>query len=256
MQAGDRDGDGLYVGSDQLQLNGGAIRHATTEQDADLTHAQPGQNGDFPNHRVDGSLGSTSLPPEPTNLTATGQDLNVRLAWDAPALTSDVTHHEYRHKKMSETEYPETWTEIADSAQGEDNEDGFTVTSLTNGIAYDFQVRAVNEAGASDPSDEASAVSGAGLGICDCTRGIQVAIHYEIPGVDDCADATARHLSDVVDIVFADNLPGGLKAGDFVGLSSTTLVSVYDSPQLTELPDGIFNGLSSVSTISLPRLYA
>lgn len=250
VQAGDRDANGLYVRPNQLQLNGGAIKHATTGRDANLNHPKPGQNGDFPNHKVDGGPVATSNPPKPANLAAQGQDGAVRLSWDAPPSTAVVTHHEYRHKESTETAYPATWTEISDSGHGEANEVEFTVTPLTNGLRYDFQVRAVNAVGPSGPSDAASALAGDGLGICNRTLGVQVAILSQIPGIDDCADVTASHLAQIASVTVRE-LAGGLLAGDFAGLSAATAISVQDSPNLTELPAGIFTGLSSVSTMHL-----
>ena len=251
--AADLDGNGLFMRANQLQANGGTIKHASTGRNFLRNHGRPGQNGDFPSHKVDGGLVvATSRPPNPVNLSAAGQDGQVHLTWDAPPGTVIFTHHEFRYKALSEDEYPETWTQIADSARGDGNEGEFTVTSLTNGVVYDFQVRAVNSVGGSDPSNEASALAGDGLGICNRTGEVHVAILEEIAGVSDCADVTVTHLSQV-DSVSIQALSAGLKAGDFAGLSSATSVSVLDSLELTELPDGIFDGLTSLTTISLRR---
>lgn len=198
--------------------------------------------------KVDGGPVATSNPPKPANLIAQGQDESALLSWDAPLSTAVVTHHEYRHKAPSDSAYPATWTEISDSGHGEANEDEFTVTALTNGLSYGFQVRAVNSVGPSGPSDAASALAGDGLGVCNRTRGVQVAILSQITGVDDCADVTASHLAQIASVTVGE-LAGGLLAGDFAGLSAATAVSVQDSPNLTELPAGIFIGSSSVSTM-------
>ena len=52
-----------------------------------------------------------------------------------------MTGHEFRYK--TDADYPMTWTAIADSGPDETNEDSFTVTGLTNGTAYTFELRAV-----------------------------------------------------------------------------------------------------------------
>ena len=52
VQLGDMDTSGISVGSNWLQANGGAIKHATTGRDARLNHAAL---GNFPGHKVDGS---------------------------------------------------------------------------------------------------------------------------------------------------------------------------------------------------------
>ena len=250
VQATDRDSNGIKMNADSLQLNGGTIKHATTGKDANLAHPRRGQYGVFPNHKVDGGPVAVSNPPKPTNMAAQGQDESVSLSWNPPPATVLFTHHEYRHKASSESAYPATWTEISDSGNGEANEDGFTVTPLTNGLIYDFQVRAVNSVGPSGPSDKASARAGDGLGVCNRTRGVQVAILAEVAGVDDCADVTASHLAQIGSVTVRE-LAGGLLAGDFAGLSAVTSVSVQDSPNLTGFPAGIFSGLSSVSTMDL-----
>ncbi len=60
VQLGDRDSNGLAARADQLRLNGGTIRHATTGKDAYHDHSRPG-NGNFGAHKVDGSLTPTSI---------------------------------------------------------------------------------------------------------------------------------------------------------------------------------------------------
>ena len=82
----------------------------------------------------------------PANLEATPGDGQVALSWDAPASDSGVTRHEYRYKAEGGS-YPSTWTEIPNSAAGGANEDGVTVSGLTNGTVYTFQVRAVDAVG-------------------------------------------------------------------------------------------------------------
>ena len=60
VQSGDTDTNGISVRNNWLDANGGAngaITHATTGRDAKLNHDRPGNNGNFPGHKVDGSLG-------------------------------------------------------------------------------------------------------------------------------------------------------------------------------------------------------
>ena len=60
VQSGDTDTNGISVRNNWLDANGGAngaITHATTGRDARLNHGRPGNNGNFPGHKVDGSLG-------------------------------------------------------------------------------------------------------------------------------------------------------------------------------------------------------
>ena len=61
VQSGDLDYNGLTMEANQLRLNGGTITHATTTQDAVLTHAGPGDAGRFPGHKVNGGLQGAML---------------------------------------------------------------------------------------------------------------------------------------------------------------------------------------------------
>ena len=91
-------------------------------------------------------------PDAPTNFRATAGELQVALTWDAPASDSGVTRHEYRYK--TDGEYLDDWKQIADSAPGEASEAGFTVTGLTGGTAYTFELRAVSADGNSTAAED------------------------------------------------------------------------------------------------------
>ena len=83
----------------------------------------------------------TILPESsaPQNFAAAPGDTQVVLSWDAPASDSGVTKHQYRQKAGAGTY--EDWADIANSAAGEANVGGFTVTGLTNETAYTFELR-------------------------------------------------------------------------------------------------------------------
>ena len=91
-------------------------------------------------------------PDAPTNFRATAGELQVALTWDAPASGSGVTRHEYQYKTSGE--YLDDWKQIADSAPGEANEASFTVTGLTGGTAYTFELRAVSADGNSTAAED------------------------------------------------------------------------------------------------------
>ena len=100
-------------------------------------------------------------PAAPTGLSATADNRRVALAWNAPASDAVISQHEYRYKTGGD--YPDFWKEIPYSAPGGFNEDGFTVTGLSNGTAHTFQLRAVNSGGESG-SVESTAVTPSGHG--------------------------------------------------------------------------------------------
>ena len=103
----------------------------------------------------------------PTNFTAGVGNAQVTLSWDAPASDSDITRHEYVFKTTGG--YPKTWTQIPNSEVGGANEDGHTVTGLTNEVAHTFQLRAVKDGGfgTAAKSDPVTPTPG----ICDRTPG-------------------------------------------------------------------------------------
>ena len=186
VQAGDMDDDGIWLAANAIELFRGTIRDATdTIVDATLTYARPGiQSG----HKVDGSLttttneddgtddddgtmddddGTTSpptgtggggggggssgpsltVPGAPTNLMAVGGDGQVVLTWEAPASDGGtaITDYEVRINQTGE------WISIGST------DTTHAVTGLVNGTAYAFQVRAVNAAGSSAPSNQTEA---------------------------------------------------------------------------------------------------
>ncbi len=349
VQQGDRDNSGIAIQRNQLRLNGGSIKHATTGRDANLEHPRPDFGGG--NHKVNGSLAppraalnSLSLsdatlspafdsatteytaevgpavtqttvtatvlvghigsiepadadgnaaghqvslatesatieiqvmragrltvtytvtvnrrmdpPSKPTNLSATPADETATLAWVTPPAFPAVTGHEYRYKSSPDADYPEAWTAIADSAVGEDNDDGFTVESLVNGVSHFFQVRAVNTEGASDPSDEATVLVGQGLGICDRTRTVQLAILEELAEIQqlteiqDCSDVTSADLSTILDL-YVPTEETELKADDFSGLTAMTALDISSQYRLTSLPNRIFAGLPELTRLTI-----
>ena len=88
--AGDLDTDGVSVAANALSLNGGTIKHSTTDKDADLSHPLPGTSGLFAGHKVD------AIPDAPTitsvTLTSNAGTDNTYATYDA--ITAAVTYSE------------------------------------------------------------------------------------------------------------------------------------------------------------------
>ena len=78
----------------------------------------------------------------PTGMIGTAGDTQVSLVWTAPVSDGGATITDYRVQYSSNG--GTTWTRFAD---GTSTATSATVTGLTNGTAYMFQVRAVNAAG-------------------------------------------------------------------------------------------------------------
>ena len=95
-------------------------------------------------------------------------------------------------------------------------------------------------------------------GICDRTLQVRNAIVAAIDGVNNCSAVTGTHLSGITELdISGEGLPDGdkisaLKAGDFAGLSGLTDLDLR-SNRLTEsgLPDNVFSGLSSLTTLTM-----
>ncbi len=87
----------------------------------------------------------------PTNLVGAGRDESVELTWNTPSSNggSAITNYQYRQDAGS-------WTDMTGSGPATER---YTVTGLTNGIAYTFNVRAQNADGPGLTSDPAIALA-------------------------------------------------------------------------------------------------
>ncbi len=109
---------------------------------------------------IGNSSGSSSIsgtpaevPDAPTGLGATPRDREVGLFWTASSSSggSAIMRHEYQQDGGE-------WQSIPDSGPSGANATSHTVSSLTNGTSYDFQVRAVNVMGESPASNTISGI--------------------------------------------------------------------------------------------------
>ena len=197
--------------------------------------------------RLNGSAVTTpGTPDAPTNFTAAPGNGQVVLSWDAPASGSGVTRHEYRFKTSAD--YPANWTQIANSAVGGANEDGFTVMGLTNETAHIFALRAVGAGGGG-----AAAYAGPVTltpGVCGRTQQVQDAILDRLSGVDDCAAVTVADLASIGTLQTPGKNIASLQSGDFAGLTALTILHLYRN-DLSSLPETVFSGLTNLTELHL-----
>ena len=96
-----------------------------------------------------------TAPSQPQSLTLSAGDASVEASWSAPADDGGSALTGYRLRWRTGTE---EWR----SADTADDVTSYTATGLTNGDAWEFQVRAVNQAGAGDWSAAETATPLAG----------------------------------------------------------------------------------------------
>ena len=93
-----------------------------------------------------------SVPSAPQNLEVTAGDALAVLTWEAPASDggADITRYQYRHAAGTTVPTSMSWTNVPDGTDiftSTADEKGVTISSLTNGTQYAFEVRAMNVAG-------------------------------------------------------------------------------------------------------------
>ena len=115
------------------------IAYSTT-----LTNTQRAQIENYLSVKWGIAVTGPSAPDAPTALGASKGNTQISLSWTAPDDGgSAITDYIVEYKLASE---PTTWTTFAD---GTSTSTTATVTGLTNGLSYDFRVKAVNAIGTS-----------------------------------------------------------------------------------------------------------
>ena len=88
-------------------------------------------------------------PLQPGGFRVVGGNAQVTLSWNNPSDTT-ITRYQLRHKEGTSFSDSDTWSDIANSGPTTTTH---TVTGLTNGTTWAFQIRAVNAAGAGPASE-------------------------------------------------------------------------------------------------------
>ena len=156
VQAGDMDSDGIWIGNHSrtfmLDVND-RIRTASQQIDIDRSHPEKGTHAD---HKVNGSLGAPTVPPDPTAPTlvlATATTLTIE--WTHPGDGgSPLTRNFIEYRVEGTTDWTnwyrgETPTPVTRTV----------ITNLQAATAYDVRVHATNAIGNSQWTQSATAFS-------------------------------------------------------------------------------------------------
>ena len=145
---------------------------------------------------------STSAPGAPGNLGTTPGDGRVTLAWAAPANTGGaaILKYQYRARRTGTAAWTPDWTDVpdgSDSGSSAADETRVTVSGLTNGTEYRFEVRAVNSIGGGtaawkNDTPVAAQVPGRPRNLLAASGNAQVTLTWEAP-LDDGGAAISRY---------------------------------------------------------------
>ena len=157
---------------------------------------------------------AATAPSAPQSLTAVGSNGAVQLSWTAPASNGGAAvtgYNVYRGTSAGGEGSTPVATNVTTT--------GFTDNPLTNGTTYYYTVKAVNSAGTSPPSTEASAtpqatVPSAPLGVTASAGNAAVTVSWSAPATNGGSPVTGYN-------VYRGTSPGG-EGGTPVASNVTT----------------------------------
>ena len=152
-----------FDGSDYLadveQVSGGKEHTCALQIDNTVHCWGKGEEGQL-GYGVSETLENKTRPVEvviantrlgiPQDFRAIPSNTKAFLAWE-PTVSSSGPIIKYQYQRQnSDGTWPTTWSDIADSGVGEDNETRATTSTLSNGTVYTFRLRAVDGEGAGE----------------------------------------------------------------------------------------------------------
>ena len=227
----------------------GTMAAVTVDIDLSTQPTLPTNHSGYEFVKATSGLPAEILPDTrgPQNFMAAPGDGQAVLSWTAPASGSGVTKHQYRQKEGTGS-YPANWTDIPNSAEGGANEDGYTVTGLTNETVYTFELKRF--VGTTESATAESNAVTPTPGICDRTQEVQDGILAKLADVSECEAVTVANLAGIGRLDLDNKGITSLKAGDFAGLTGMTILNLPDN-SLTSLPATVFSDLASLGNVGL-----
>ena len=140
----------------------------------------------------------------------------------------------------------------------------YTLQASDEGKTIKVRVSFTDDAGNSESltSEATVVVVAEDAGICPRTPVIRDKLLRRVTGVRDCGFVTDTHLAGITSWLLWNGDQEGtvprppridsLKAGDFAGLSNVPTLEIRKA-DFTELPDGVFDGLSNLRELDLDR---
>ncbi len=135
-----------------------------------------------------------TIPAAPTGLVATAGHGQVALGWSLPTNTSEIDDVQLRWKASASLPFDasDAWVDLAATATSR------TVTGLTNGTAYSFELRAVNTAGVGPAASAAATPTAvpapaAPTGLAAAAGDAQAALTWSDPSDGNIARYQSRH---------------------------------------------------------------
>ena len=234
--------------AEKVTRTSGTMAAVTVDIDLTTQPTLPTNHSGYEFEKAASGLPAEILPDTrgPQNFTAKPGDGQAVLSWTAPASGSGVTKHQYRQKEG--TGSYGSWIDIPNSAEGGANEDGYTVTGLTNETVYTFELKRF--VGTTESATAESNAVTPTPGICDRTQQVQDGILAAVSGVTECEAVTVANLAGITFLGLTNKGITSLKAGDFAGLTALeSLLLARNS--LDELPPRVFDGLTELAQVSL-----
>ena len=234
--------------AERVTRTSGTMAAVTVDIDLSTQPTLPTDHSGYEFVKATSGLPATILPDTrgPQNFTAKPGDGQAVLSWTAPASGSGVTKHQYRQKEG--TGSYGNWFDIPNSVEGEANEDGYTVTGLTNETVYTFELKRF--VGTTESATAESNAVTPTPGICDRTQEVQDGILAAVSGVTECEAVTVANLAGIDHLGLTNKGITSLKAGDFAGLTALEdLLLARNS--LDELPPRVFDGLTQLRVLRL-----